>query len=102
MGRRRLRDGSATRVSSRIGRFRNLTQVAIIGAGPYGLSIAAHLGAQNISYRIFGTPLDTWRNHMPAGMSLRSHGFSSTLPGPGPTRNAAAHAAGRGVASHAS
>jgi thioredoxin reductase len=56
-----------------------VTRVAIIGAGPYGLSIAAHLRSRSISYRIFGTPLDTWRNHMPAGMMLKSDGFASSL-----------------------
>jgi NADPH-dependent 2,4-dienoyl-CoA reductase/sulfur reductase-like enzyme len=33
------------------------SKVAIIGAGPYGLSIAAHLRAQGISFRIFGSPM---------------------------------------------
>ena len=36
-----------------------MTRVAIIGAGPYGLSIAAHLRALGVPFRIFGTPLDT-------------------------------------------
>ena len=31
--------------------------VAIIGAGPYGLSIAAHLRGAGISFRIFGAPM---------------------------------------------
>ena len=59
-----------------------MTQVAIVGAGPYGLSIAAHLRSLGISYRIFGTPLDTWRRHMPAGMALKSDGFASNLSDP--------------------
>jgi thioredoxin reductase len=72
---------------SRIGVFPNLTQVAIIGAGPYGISVAAHLGIQNVPYRIFGVPIDTWRRHMPAGMMLKSDGFASNLSEP--------HGAGR-------
>jgi thioredoxin reductase len=56
--------------------------VAIIGAGPYGLSIAAHLRSLGISYRIFGTPVDTWSKHMPAGMFLKSDGFASSLSDP--------------------
>src|ERR1041385_6687120 len=47
-------------------------QVAIIGAGPYGLSAAAHLRAAQTEVRIFGKPMDFWRNGMPDGMVLRS------------------------------
>lgn len=56
-----------------------MTQVAIIGAGPYGLSIAANLRALDLPFRIFGTPMDTWRRHMPVGMTLKSDGFASNL-----------------------
>lgn len=35
--------------------------VAIIGAGPYGLSLAAHLKSHNVEHRIFGAPMRTWR-----------------------------------------
>jgi thioredoxin reductase len=56
--------------------------VAIIGAGPYGLSIAAHLKARGVNFRIFGTPMNFWRTHMPKGMHLKSEGFASTLYDP--------------------
>jgi cation diffusion facilitator CzcD-associated flavoprotein CzcO len=56
--------------------------VAIIGAGPYGLSIAAHLRARDIGFRIFGRPMDSWRTRMPAGMFLKSEGFASNLHDP--------------------
>jgi hypothetical protein len=52
--------------------------VAIIGAGPYGLSLAAHLGAGKVSYRIFGSPMSSWRN-MPNRTWLKSEGFASSL-----------------------
>lgn len=42
---------------------------AIVGAGPYGLSVAAHLGARA---RTFGEPMETWRERMPPDMLLRS------------------------------
>ncbi|MBV9742253.1 MAG: NAD(P)/FAD-dependent oxidoreductase, partial [Acidobacteriia bacterium] len=58
-------------------------EVAIIGAGPYGLSIAAHLRAAGVSYRIFGSPMQTWREQMPRGMLLKSDGFASNLSSPG-------------------
>jgi hypothetical protein len=53
--------------------------VAIIGAGPYALSIAAHLRAQGVSFRVFGRLLQTWRAHMPRGMFLKSEGCASNL-----------------------
>jgi thioredoxin reductase len=59
--------------------------VAIIGAGPYGLSIAAHLKAQGVNYRIFGHPMHTWLTHMPKGMRLKSEGFASSLYDPDST-----------------
>ena len=56
---------------------REIVDVAIIGAGPYGLSIAAHLRDRDVSFRIFGTPMSSWRNHMAAGTFLKSFGFAS-------------------------
>jgi 2-polyprenyl-6-methoxyphenol hydroxylase-like FAD-dependent oxidoreductase len=58
------------------------SKVAIIGAGPYGLSIAAHLRAHGIDFRIFGSPMHSWRTRMPAGMFLKSEGFASNLQDP--------------------
>jgi len=58
---------------------RTMTDVAIIGAGPYGLSIAAHLQSLGIAFRIFGAPMHSWRYRMPAGMSLKSDGFASRI-----------------------
>ena len=59
-----------------------MTEIAIIGAGPYGLSIAAHLAARGISFRIFGMPMTGWSDHMPKGMQLKSEGFASSLSHP--------------------
>jgi thioredoxin reductase len=59
-----------------------LAEVAIVGAGPYGLSIAAHLRAAGLSFRIFGFPMQSWREHMPPGMHLKSDGFASNLSDP--------------------
>ena len=56
--------------------------VAIVGAGPYGLSVAAHLRARGVSYRQFGTPMRLWRSAMPSGMFLKSQGFASNLSDP--------------------
>ena len=59
-----------------------MLNVAIVGAGPYGLSIAAHLRRHNIPYRIFGRPMDSWLSHMPKGMMLKSDGFASNIYDP--------------------
>lgn len=50
----------------------NACEVAVIGTGPYGLSIAAHLAQAGVSTRVFGQPMSFWRDHMPKGMRLRS------------------------------
>lgn len=60
----------------------NAVDLAIIGAGPYGLSIAAHLGARGIPFRIFGDPMSAWSKKMPKGMHLKSEGFASSLSDP--------------------
>jgi thioredoxin reductase len=58
------------------------TQIVIIGAGPYGLSAAAHLRRHGLPFRIFGTPMESWRSNMPAGMFLKSEGEASNLADP--------------------
>src|SRR5947208_2835583 len=58
------------------------TNTAVVGAGPYGLSIAAHLRQRGIPFRIFGRPMDSWLAHMPKGMMLKSDGFASDIYDP--------------------
>ena len=45
--------------------------VAVIGAGPYGLAAAAHLRAAGVATRAFGQTMAFWRRNMPKGMKLR-------------------------------
>jgi thioredoxin reductase len=59
-----------------------ITDVAVIGAGPYGLSLAAHLRARGKDIRVFGSPMKSWRDSMPAGMKLKSEGFASDISDP--------------------
>jgi thioredoxin reductase len=59
-----------------------MLNTAIIGAGPYGLSIAAHFRRSGISFRVFGRPMDSWLAHMPKGMMLKSDGFASDIYDP--------------------
>lgn len=54
------------------------TSVAIIGAGPYGLSLAAHLRARKVDFRIFGAPMQFWKD-LPAGINLKSLAFSTNI-----------------------
>src|ERR1700726_3219033 len=59
-----------------------MLEIAIIGAGPYGLSVAAHLRGLGVPFRIFGRPMDSWVAHMPKGMMLKSDGFASDIYDP--------------------
>ncbi|MES1260469.1 MAG: FAD-dependent oxidoreductase [Acidobacteriota bacterium] len=56
--------------------------VVVIGAGPYGLSAAAHLNAKNLGVRVFGEPMTFWADQMPEGMLLRSPRAASNLSDP--------------------
>jgi FAD-dependent urate hydroxylase len=58
------------------------SEVLIIGAGPYGLSISTHLRGRGIDHLIVGRTMDTWRHHMPAGMCLKSEPFGSDMSCP--------------------
>lgn len=48
------------------------TDLAIVGAGPYGLAAAAHLRRAGTEVRLLGDPMSFWRS-MPSGMLLRSN-----------------------------
>jgi thioredoxin reductase len=73
------------------------TNVVIIGAGPYGLSVASHLRARGIEHRIFGSPMQVWREQMPTGMNLKSEGFVSNLSTPVHRNTLAEYCAPRGI-----
>jgi FAD-dependent urate hydroxylase len=51
----------------------------VIGAGPYGLAIAANLAKANIEARCFGWPMAGWEEHMPRGMFLKSVASASAI-----------------------
>ena len=59
-----------------------MTEVIIVGAGPYGLSIAAHLRSLGVGFRIFGRTMFNWRTKMPRGMLLKSDPYASNLSDP--------------------
>ena len=54
----------------------------VVGAGPYGLSVSAHLLERGMSVGVFGKTLEFWRQHMPKGMLLRSHWWATHLSDP--------------------
>ena len=47
-------------------------KLLIIGAGPFGLAMAAHAKHLGIDHLVLGKPMDFWKANMPAGMHLRS------------------------------
>jgi cation diffusion facilitator CzcD-associated flavoprotein CzcO len=73
-------------------------ETAIIGAGPYGLSLAAHLRHHGLSYELFGQPMQSWSDFMPKGMLLKSEGFASNLWDPQRAYSLAAFCKEKGIA----
>ncbi|MFC9628165.1 NAD(P)-binding domain-containing protein [Streptomyces mirabilis] len=71
--------------------------VAVIGAGPFGLSTAAHLRARGIPVRVFGEPMVSWRDHMPEGMLLKSTPVASSLDAPQPGHTLADYCDAAGI-----
>ena len=60
-----------------------IADVVVVGAGPYGLSAAAHLRAiPGLGVRVFGEPMEFWKCQMPRGMFLRSPWPASNLSDP--------------------
>jgi len=58
---------------------RSKVDVAIVGAGPNGLSLASYLADSGVERRIFGLTMRAWRD-MPPGMNLKSFGFATSIP----------------------
>ena len=48
------------------------TDLLVIGAGPFGLAVAAQASHSGIEHLVVGRPMEFWRKSMPAGMYLRS------------------------------
>jgi FAD-dependent urate hydroxylase len=69
----------------------------VIGAGPYGLAVAAHLRARGMPVRVFGDVMATWRDHMPAGMYLKSTPVASSISAPAAGYTLAAFCARSGL-----
>ncbi len=74
-----------------------IDDLVVIGAGPYGLSIAAHAAAAGLGVRLLGRPMASWRDHMPDGMYLKSEPWSSNLSAPDGRHTLAEYCQTRGV-----
>src|SRR6204780_3697673 len=72
----------SNRMNIVVNRPDNSCDVAIVGAGPYGLAVAAHLRAVNVSIRVFGEAMSFWRRNMPEGMKLRSPWIATHIADP--------------------
>jgi len=55
--------------------------VLVVGAGPYGLSVSAHLRKAGVEHKVMGKTMDSW-HRMPEGMCLRSPARASSLSDP--------------------
>jgi cation diffusion facilitator CzcD-associated flavoprotein CzcO len=77
----------------------NRVHVAIIGSGPYGLSLAAHLDARKIEHRIFGPPMLFWSQIAAAGARryLKSFCFGTDISTPAPGYSFADFSGPRGL-----
>lgn len=58
-----------------------LHTTVVVGAGPYGLSVGAHLGRLGLPVTVLGRPMESWER-MPAGMLLKSPWTASSLADP--------------------
>src|SRR5438105_1840787 len=57
--------------------------IAVVGAGPYGLSAGAYLRQiKGLQVCVLGEPMDFWRTRMPTGMFLRSSWAASSIADP--------------------
>lgn len=69
----------------------------VVGAGPYGLSIASHAAGAGLRLRVLGRPMASWRDHMPRGMYLKSEPWASNLSDPDGRWRLDTYCAGQGV-----
>ncbi|MFG2896914.1 NAD(P)-binding domain-containing protein [Streptomyces zaomyceticus] len=70
--------------------------LVVVGAGPYGLSVAAHAAARGLRLRTFGRSMESW-HAMPSGMFLKSEPWASHLSAPEGAYGLDVYTAARGV-----
>jgi cation diffusion facilitator CzcD-associated flavoprotein CzcO len=52
--------------------------VAVVGGGPYAISLVAHLRQRPLEVRAFGAPMRFWRD-MPRGRAVKSFAFATNI-----------------------
>jgi hypothetical protein len=72
-----------------------MMDAVVVGAGPYGLSVAANLLRLGLRVRVFGRHMEMWREQMPEGMVLKSDGFATNFGSLPLTLEKFCHATGR-------
>ncbi|MGH3281922.1 MAG: NAD(P)-binding domain-containing protein, partial [Trebonia sp.] len=73
------------------------TGAVVIGAGPFGLSISAHLRALGVDHLVVGRTNNTYRSLVPDGMLMKSEPYASTIASPDGTYTLAAFSAEHGL-----
>lgn len=73
------------------------TAVAVVGAGPYGLGVAAHLAGRGIDHLVIGRAMSSWVEHMPVGGFLKSEAFASSIGDPAGTHTLEAYLRAEGL-----
>jgi len=59
-----------------------MTEVLVVGAGPYGIGVAQELWSRGCESLVVGDPFATWREHTPDAMLLRSDPKASGIYAP--------------------
>lgn len=73
------------------------TGVVIVGAGPFGLSISAHLTALGVDHLIVGRTNNTYCSLVPDGMLMKSEPYASSIASPDGKYTLAAFSAAHGL-----
>jgi cation diffusion facilitator CzcD-associated flavoprotein CzcO len=76
----------------------NHTRTAIIGAGPFGLALAARLRTAGSDFTLFGRPMSFWREHVLAGTRLLTYMQSCSFAPEGSGLNCGEYAREAGMA----
>ena len=74
---------------------REVIDTLVVGAGPYGLSVSAHLQRAGVAHKVVGRTMEAWRQ-MPRGICLRSSARASSLCDPDGVLTLEAFASERG------
>jgi FAD-dependent urate hydroxylase len=77
------------------------TEALIIGAGPFGLALSAHLSALDVDHVIVGKALNMWYNHAPIGMFMKSEPYGSDIAAPDRNHDVGAYARLHGITDYA-